>query len=646
MIMRPWSFGIATLFVSAGISFVQSPLASPHPVSVVWPSWPKRWPDQAPGAFLGTAGPDGVVITDGNVFSRSPDDGVHWLTHLFPNNVMLDAVSFRNAEDGTILGQRITTQATPWIRLVTVDGGRHWHVLPIRGLNAGSGADTIVTSPNGALTVLTVSPNYSWSPGPADLSIRGGRFYPLRLPVGFSAWDAAFNQRGDLFLAGQLGPTGSPRGALLESTDNGHSFRLVDTVPVPLMGIDFLGGHGIAVGGSPQPKGLSSPLASQVALVSNNDGATWHPVYHASHQPVNFSRVRWIGPTTAMAVGGVVEIGANGPGYQAVWRTTDGGVHWTPVLAGYLSSYLLRTPKDLWVVDNGVLIASRDDGALWSPVPRATPLPVTTMTLLPGTGFVSVNLGVGTAVYRRVGTTWTRLGWENGAVFPITWVGPETGFYPYGNDRIRLTTDGGRRWQPVNLPPDPGGGPDSITFVNARTGWVAMQGLGADDQDRLYATTDGGHRWTPLASVPDTSLLTFQTPHDGLDITGSAWGITRDGGRHWVWHPMPANAVAGPGAWQPGGPVWLFVSILEPSSVSRSQLWLCDPDGRRTVLPFPIPAGPTALTFATASFGWLLVNGVLFATHDGGAHWMRVPLTLPSPPAVPGVGLPMMNPPS
>jgi photosystem II stability/assembly factor-like uncharacterized protein len=626
---------------------VPAAASSPTGFHVTWPQWKTPSGNPWSGGFLSPAGPHGVALTQGgNVFRISTDGGHHWYTHIFPGRYLLDRVMFQNARDGTIWGQIVTPAAAPIVRLSTTDGGRIWQ-RDATGLPNGAGlVESVTASPRGQFLAGTVSPSYSWMPGPALLAAPGRPFHALRLPPGFQAWGAAFNAAGDLFLAGWVSGAHGSHGALYESTNDGKTFSLVATAPAPLVGVSFAGHHGLAVGGAAEPKGIGEAAASQVALISTNGGAAWQRVYTREHTTVNFSRAQWIGPETALAVAGTVEIGANGPGYTGVWLTQDGGRHWKAVLSGRVASYLFQSRTSVWAIVNGVLVRSTDGGLTWAPAFGFAGLPVMQLDATPSATFIAVNQGPETGEYRTTngGDTWTRVGWVN-PYYPPVWSGQETASFAYGSS-LWETASAGVHWRRVLLPADPGGGPDAAVFLNSLVGWVAMQGTADGGQaDTLYRTTNGGQHWAKLTTVPTLGQISFTNRWQGLDVTGSTWGTTADGGRTWSWHPLPEGVTAGPGARVPGGPVWLFVSGSSANGAkTRGGLWIIGRGGQRQVIPVPAAAMIQTLTFTSATTGWMLANGALYRTSDGGRSWQTVPLHPPGPLTEPGIGLPLLTP--
>jgi photosystem II stability/assembly factor-like uncharacterized protein len=104
----------------------------------------------------------------------------------------------------------------------------------------------------------------------------------------------------------------------------------------------------------------------------------------------------------------------------------------------------------------------------------------------------------------------------------------------------------------------------------------------------LAASSDGGRTWRPMAA--------------------------------WPWPPAKGQVGASVVAAE-GKDIWLFGDSGVLRSTDAGRTWT------RVNLPSSVQLYPTTLTFADRTHGWLLSNGQLYATADGGVAWAQVALS-------------------
>ncbi len=259
--------------------------------------------------------------------------------------------------------------------------------------------------------------------------------------------------------------------------------------------------------------------------------------------------------------------GLTAAGTGLVWRTMDGGAHWTreAVAAGPLRAVAVVGTLLAWASSTCVsgdppscrpeLLASRNGGVSWQPIADH--------------GFVALDFLNATHGWGLEGTLYTAL---------------------------ETTSDGGRTWSPAPAQPCPRAQPwraDGVSFTDRLHGWVSCTGLGeAGNSDKaVVATSDGGHHWHVLAAA--YPVQGYPAPNVGsIPELDALWGIamrangtglvwmpiggadgtwrTADGGRTWTdiqmgAHPGDYGALAG---WLVNDTTWFLV--LEPEQVVRS----------------------------------------------------------------------------
>ena len=157
-----------------------------------------------------------------------------------------------------------------------------------------------------------------------------------------------------------------------------------------------------------------------------------------------------------------------------------------------------------------------------------------------------------------------------------------------GPSFLYLSTDGGRRWRPQQLPHAPGNcecDTSPPAFFSRRGGYLT-NGMLMKPQ-RVYVTGNAGRTWRlvrarawdPMA-VEGTQLVSFPDARHGWVITGpAAISRTADGGRTWQRLPTPFDAARA---------TIQFVSAREGfatvGDAGRGQLW-GTADGGRTWRP-------------------------------------------------------------
>ena len=144
-------------------------------------------------------------------------------------------------------------------------------------------------------------------------------------------------------------------------------------------------------------------------------------------------------------------------------------------------------------------------------------------------------------------------------------------------------------------------GPVSVRFPDPRDGWVAGGGV-------ILHTADGGSTWTVQHRGSGAVLgLSFSDAHDGWALTAQGPPLrTSDGGATWAPQAAPeGNPVAMDGEW--------VVS-------ATGGLWRV---GGAAPKPVSAPGPVQAVHFADGAHGWIGVDGRLYGTSDGGAHWTQ-----------------------
>jgi photosystem II stability/assembly factor-like uncharacterized protein len=248
---------------------------------------------------------------------------------------------------------------------------------------------------------------------------------------------------------------------------------------------------------------------------------------------------------------------------EGLWRTTDGGGHWSLVrntqsaklpVVNFSSDEIMDGVQFLnagegWVVEGGHLIHTTDGGGTWVADGIENTLVTSCFFLNPNEGWsvgqrMRLPKGPGSVdtwhkiVYgtKDGGASWSRL-YEERDDDPY----PIDGLCATSRDDIWAggtvhSTDGGVTWKPVNIQDRTGvgGGPCSITFLDRLVGWITTNGPGG----YLY-TGDGGANWEPRPAPPDFNgsgprPLVYVNPTEAWAAAVAGMYHSTDTGKTWV----------------------------------------------------------------------------------------------------------------
>lgn len=401
--------------------------------------------------------------------------------------------------------------------------------------------------------------------------------------------------------------------ATMVTTDSGDTWTTYPSTTsfAPLTNISFASTTSL----------LGYNVASDLILVSSNSGSTWSAAaLPAVTRPVtsnNFQGFPSLGPDdvdfVSLTTGWLADA-------STVWRTVDGGRHWTLQLShdGAVLSVDMVSPSTGWVLTSAGIWRTTDGGKHWLGVDA----PVQGNLLYLSAPSATVAFGLAAPA-------------------------PETG------PAVLVTThDAGKQWSQVSLPAG-----DTVSqggemwphtwgcFTSATTASVlAALPIGSTPivPTAVLTTTNGGKTWLASPKFPDgitpTSLtcsgsnILAATDASGVGVSE----VSTDNGKSWASHDTPTAAISLSGV-TPNGTLWIICAqcgstgaVATWTSTNAGDSWVASTD------PASIAAGnatnvPLAAQLVTASLGYLVVpssaNGpgiALWTTTNAGHTWSKL----------------------
>jgi photosystem II stability/assembly factor-like uncharacterized protein len=555
----------------------------------------------------------------------------------------LDVVTFANAQHGWAAGKDVI--------LGTDDGGSHWTVqysgsLDITQLNATGPDDAWAVAASRLLGTSNGGAHWTTLGEPAGAALQSVDF--VSVTVGFGVTSAGLVQTSD---GGQTWRALPPIAPSEPSTKGGTSVVSASglTSPEPYLVTSVCFSDPQNGWAALNPSRMREGAVGEVARTTNG-GRTWL-VSFAPHSASGVSdTVEQLGCSGDAAWVELAEgAGMSGQPYS-VFRTSDGGVTWTPVL----------TVAPAGAGPGPGPIKSAAQGPDSSPGPLAVVGPDEAYFF-----GVCDACGDGAGTLQPASTTdggssWTTDPVVAGAHVDSTAGGsPAAAFVPGGRgwlvaaitgtqSAIFATSDGGRTWAeqyPTTvLEPLLG-----IDFISSTQGF----GLGTlGDGAAILATTDGGRTWSRVGDLPDrfvtgSGWISFATAQNGWAAVASGTLVfsTSDGGAHWTALSLPKGTGpsdggvlltpnagclnAGDGSGAPlcttdGGATWKTTAAAGAESAWTATAGLLGLPlaetlaGRYPKINAPITGGASGPDSA-----WLADALALYTTTDDGARWTR-----------------------
>lgn len=244
-------------------------------------------------------------------------------------------------------------------------------------------------------------------------------------------------------------------------------------------------------------------------IKSTDAGLTWHPVTAAS-LPDHITDVRFISADTGYISG--YTSGALSPTGGYIYKTTDGGGSWIPVLQNLVSPlYSIHfSSKDTGYVTgaeagDGTIMKTVNGGNTWVEVHHVTNGWMTTVFATSGTRCYAVGVDYGASSEPTVWSTTNGVNFSSAIptlspnrIFGLFFSDAQHGFIT-GNgiagDFLMKSVNGGTSWStPIPISPSTMTyGPSALYFSGADTGYVGGDGA------QIRKTTNGGASWANMA---------------------------------------------------------------------------------------------------------------------------------------------------
>ncbi|OFW75640.1 MAG: hypothetical protein A2201_12105 [Alicyclobacillus sp. RIFOXYA1_FULL_53_8] len=557
---------------------------------------------------------------------------------------------------GVATGQVSQGQSTVSIELaITTDNGASWRLVQpsLQSTSTGSSwpsAPQLYAHVTASHKIwLLLSPQVATMGGhaPVWVSYDDGRtFRNVPLPAGYQAM-GGFSDHG--YVALSTYDTITQQYGVLVGNGVTPWAKLGPNSETPIYAVDYVDSTQIYAGGGNIAKygiqpaqeiwSLHPDNPQNIAVILRRNGT-----HQESYQPIVELDIHPTGQSYILTGG--APMGANLPAPGPLFTSSDGGMHLHQTTASGSSFDILNAQA--WVASPGIgLVVSSDGGNTWQAEFRPTTVQAQSVQFVnQEIGYVTTQVGV----YGTMdgGTHWTHLPIQ---VSPYRgqWLQfvTRTRMYRWSQTSIELSTDGGVSWRPLVIP-----AVEQIDGFSALpNGVLKLSGLPVPHtsnhpfDDDLFTTTDDGVHWSKVSdpfhiqgvalAFSSPALGVARAPQLSLKVGSrpASLFVTTDGGQHW--QAIGDENVSGEG-------INALSVNLDGLAISGAVNSSESPNGQTPSAGIIVIANPSLTEFQAWDTGpnlpeslsypghndiWLVANGQVFHTTDGGQTFQHVWLT-------------------
>lgn len=522
--------------------------------------------------------------------------------HPSPQGNTLNGVAFRDDLEGYIVGDFGTI-------IKTTNGGKVWKLLQS---NTAATLYAVAISPSDAKFVVAcggsntyvVSTNAGASWTPMTVTATG----PLCTWRSICFRDISSN----VYMCGDSG-------YIVYSADLAQTFQVQRRPPPP----PFQGHLWSMVFRPNSQRGVAVGDSSTICVTSNS-GATWATVPQANY-PQGLVRLRGTCVPVRVSSSDMYATGSTPSSLGVVWKSTDDGTKWTalPALSNQYTGIAIvpGSTRTLFATTmDGSLAESTTGGLTWDTDAGFAALSVTTVlsaVALSDNGFI--------CVVANNGRIFTR---TDGDIPRHVWVERDTGFYNtlrdvWFTDKMNgvavgdggaaaLTTTGGVRWKDITI-----SGAANLAGVGFSD---PLHGYVCDDAGKMFRTQDGGNTWSQQPTPATTGITCVRAVDDVNAWAGTSKGEvmqTVNAGGSWIATQLPIYQ---------GIVALQFLSKDYGWALTQHDTLFSTTDAGVTWHASRVTAPVSSINFYDVAFtdllnGWIVGNGVMFRTTDGGKSW-------------------------
>lgn len=363
-------------------------------------------------------------------------------------------------------------------------------------------------------------------------------------------------------------------------------------------------------------------------------GTSFHVVARPSTPPIGWSALAIdpADPSVAFAAAA---------GTSQVFRTSDGGATWTPLVvptSPIIGNFWARTvaldprdPADVYIGGDEVLYVSSDGGHTFT----AQPAGLDIWGLVPDPGATGAMLVVtDQGLYRLSdqGRTWASLNGNltTGLTYAVA-VSGSTILAREQDFSIIASFDGGATWQMLTA----AGGENGDIVISPA---APQDVFGMGTADGLTWSADGGHTWTSVPAVhqfspgDQTLAIDPSDPSTVLVATDAGVVATHDTGATWTptgWPLSGADLVA----IDPADSAHVIVGTHDPGAYPSAGALHVTFDGGATWLTVDVGSFPSSAAFLDGAL-YVGTNAGVLVSHDGGRTFVPDTTGLPALPTV------------